>query len=93
MITIDAPLYPLLLIEKSSESPELSKDSGEYSRHDKPDGASKSDESFESKAKTVDPKSEEIYSWSSFVRNNFVVDNKAKKKGDLWKKLEQYRKV
>ena len=74
MITIDAPLYPLLLVEKPTDT--------ESSDN------TKSDEISDSKSK------EEMYSWSSYVRNNFVVSNKAaKKKGDLWKKLEQYRKV
>jgi hypothetical protein len=92
MITIDAPLYPLLLAEKSSESAEPSKDS-EPVKIEKPDGASKTEEIFEPKSKAnAEAKPDEVYSWSSYVRNNFVVSNKAKKKGDLWKKLETYRK-
>lgn len=53
------------------------------------EGAEKKNEDiFEPKS----PKAEEIYSWPSYVRNNFVPPIKGKKKGDEWRKLEHYRK-
>jgi hypothetical protein len=97
MITIDAPLYPLLLVEKSSEnaeSPKEGNENGKPEKTEKADGASNSDEVVDPKKPNGETKNEEVYSWSNYVRNNFVAPNKKnKKKGDLWTKLEQYKKV
>jgi hypothetical protein len=80
MITIDAPLYPLLLVEKAAKV---------ESENGAQNGAAKSGEEIAAPAL----KTEEMYSWQSYVRNNFAPPMKGKKKGDLWKKLETYRKV
>lgn len=93
MITIDAPLYPLLLTDKSVPVANLINKFESVAEKEKVekellDPEKKTEDIFEPKS----PKGEEIYSWPSYVRNNFVPPVKGKKKGDEWRKLEHYRK-
>lgn len=77
MITIDAPLFPLLIIDKPvKKSLSQITEEGLFNKPTTPAPSAESDE---------------VYNWSSYVRDNFEKP-KAKKK-DGWKQLEVYSAV